>query len=520
MKKQISKLLILMIMVQATASMFFSQSYAADKKNDDEKCDGTPEVCTATSPHMTTYLEFQKEAIAILVASKSRTTKQTLNDWGGGLFTSEILKLKEDEDFNNSLAWIALRVLDITATRTATSLITSVFLFELAAVWALADNSIGLTILFQDRPIVRDRTKLLDIEWELSETAYELWVVWDIWKKMANPGALNTIVEKYAGLGLFKEWASFWDGVAFMDALMQLAELNSAVKWFIAYNSTVLFENYNDNHPNLEFNKEWYEELSKEYKCARRTFGFKCNTSWASLKKNLQILSKNTNGQWKSSVQQIKQSYNDLKGALWNWTAVKDRFKKNKDLTLTEKEKEMLRNRYWLEAQKLTKSQWAWIVSLNTNLESQWKRISKWVKTAVSWVAWAIGEYKKMYKESKELAKKMRQEFSGDVYVWKRITAFFWWDAESWRKSKAEWVQLFIQMKDMLDKINKSRDDMRAMVSNTNNIDLSRKYVSLLKSVEDLIAAIWNKDKWLRMWLNALCTAQCWNKWNHCCYVK
>jgi hypothetical protein len=45
-------------------------------------------------------------------------------------------------------------------------------------------------------------------------------------------------------------------------------------------------------------------------------------------------------------------------------------------------------------------------------------------------------------------------------------------------------------MKDMLDKINKSRDDMRAMVSNTNNIDLSRKYVSLLKSVEDLIAAI------------------------------
>jgi hypothetical protein len=38
----------------------------------------------------------------------------------------------------------------------------------------LADNTIGITILFQDRPIVRDWTKLLDIEWKLSETAYNL----------------------------------------------------------------------------------------------------------------------------------------------------------------------------------------------------------------------------------------------------------------------------------------------------------------------------------------------------------
>ncbi len=519
MKKQISKLLIFMIIVQATASMFFSQSYAADK-TEDVNCDGLVPVCTATSPNMTKFLEFQKEAIALLVASKWKTTRQALKAWEGGLFTSEILKLKEEEDFNNSLAWIALRVLDITATRTATTLITSVFLFELAAVWALADNSIGLTILFQDRPIVRDRTKLLDIEWALSKTAYELWVVWDIWKKVANTEALNDIVKKYADDGLFKEWAHFWDSVSFMKALKQLAELNSAVKWFIAYDSLVLFENYNEDHPDLEFSEEWYKELSKEYKCARRNFGFKCNTSWASLKKNLQILTKNTNGQWKSSVKQIKQSYTDLKKALWNWTSVSDRFKKGNDLTLTDREKEILRNRYWLDAQRLTKSQWAWIISLNTNLKSQWKRLSKWVKNAISWVGSAIAEYKKMYKESKKLAKTLKQEFSGDIYVWKRISAFFWWDASSWKKSKSEWVQLYMKMKDMLDEINKSRDNMTSMVSNSNNIDLTNKYKEYLKSIEDLITSIWNKEQWLRMWLNALCTAQCWNKWNDCCYVK
>jgi hypothetical protein len=80
MKKQISKLLIFMIMVQATASMFFSQSYAADKKNDDDKCDGTPEVCTATSPHMTTYLEFQKEAATILSTNRFKTVQRQVSE--------------------------------------------------------------------------------------------------------------------------------------------------------------------------------------------------------------------------------------------------------------------------------------------------------------------------------------------------------------------------------------------------------------------------------------------------------
>jgi hypothetical protein len=75
MKKQISKVLIFILIVQATASIFFSQTYA-----EDNKCDGSPAVCTATSPHMTTYLEFQKEAVALLVASKAKTTQQTLKE--------------------------------------------------------------------------------------------------------------------------------------------------------------------------------------------------------------------------------------------------------------------------------------------------------------------------------------------------------------------------------------------------------------------------------------------------------
>jgi hypothetical protein len=47
-----------------------------------------------------------------------------------------------------------------------------------------------------------------------------------------------------------------------------------------------------------------------------------------------------------------------------------------------------------------------------------------------------------------------------------------------------------MKMKDMLDEINKSRDNMTSMVSNSNNIDLTNKYKEYLKSIEDLITSI------------------------------
>jgi hypothetical protein len=82
-----------------------------------------------------------------------------------------------------------------------------------------------------------------------------------------------------------------------MDVIAQLAQLNSAVKWFIAYDSKVLLTDFNNEYPQFKIKVDWINELSEEYKCARRTFGFKCNTSWASLKKNLQILTNNTKKQ-------------------------------------------------------------------------------------------------------------------------------------------------------------------------------------------------------------------------------
>jgi hypothetical protein len=45
-------------------------------------------------------------------------------------------------------------------------------------------------------------------------------------------------------------------------------------------------------------------------------------------------------------------------------------------------------------------------------------------------------------------------------------------------------------------------------------------YSVISVAVDNLIEAIWDKNKWLRQQLNLLCTVQCSNKWNDCCYVK
>ena len=522
MKKQISKVLIFVLIVQAIASMFFNVSYAADDSN--KNCD----VCTATSPHMTIYLQFQKEAATVLSTNRFKTVQRQVSEWEGWLFTSEILKIKEDEDFNNTLAWKALRVLDITATRTTTSLLTSVFLFELAAIWALADNTIWLTILFQDRPIVRDWTKLLDVEWWLSQTAYDLWVVWEIWKTIQSGDALDKIVKKYVGEWLFQSWAGI-SSDSYANIIMQLAELNSAVKWFLVYDSKSLFDDYNLNYPNVKVDEAWVNDLASEYKCSRRKFWFKCNTSWASLKKNLQILTNNTNKQWKSSIKQIKDSYKDLKQALWNWTAIKDRIQ-GKDLTLSDREREILRNRYWLNAEKLTKAQWSSIISLNSNLSSQWNKLSKWVTTAVENVKAAINDYKKAYaeakeklkneKESKKVIKEMKKEMEKEAYVWERLKMFFAKSSETWKESTNKNTKVLTSIESALNKVNESKTNVTAVITIANPIDLSNDYSVMLAAIEKLINSIWDKDSGLRMWLNSICTAQCSNKWNDCCYVK
>ena len=512
------------MLAQVLSPVFFvNKTYAEEAK---KSCEDNPPVCSATPESMSTYLEFQKDMANLLNTNGLKTATETMSEGKWGLFTSQILQLTGLDEFSNSLIGQSIRVFDITASRSAISIVTAVFLFELAAVWALLDNTIELSILFQERPIVRDWSKALDVEWSLNQVAYNLWRAGDIGKTVVEMDKVNAIVKKYQDKGLLT-WDAFWSSARYTEIILELAAMNSAVKWFLAYDNTSLLKNYKQNDHSLEFDSEWIEKLNMDYECARWTFGFKCSSSWANLKKSLQLLWKNTANKWRSSVQQIKDSFQNLKESLGNWSALKNNLKwKSNANNLSEREKQLLQWRYGLNTSRITKEDGASILSLNSNIPSLWAKASKTVSVVAQNIAnWAQalfstrkGLQEKIDKAKKEwnLSKVERLEEVLEIHD------SIFPPKEAAELSEYAGTELSIKLESHLERLQVSENQAKEIAVISNNVALTNMFNELDAEIDVLKGTI--GDKWkqntLREVLKSTCDAQCENKWNDCCYVQ
>lgn len=255
------------------------------------------------------------------------------------------------------MAGQALKIFYTANVRSATALITSAFLFELAGLSTLADNSVGLTILFQDRPIVRDWAKLLEVERNLNQTAYHLGQAGEIARTISDTVALKQLLKSYEGKGLLEGTEGFSSSLRYMDLLKTLASANIAMKSFLAYNSSVLLDSFKEQ--GLEFSEKRIQQLKEEYRCVRWTLGFKCSTSWKLLTKNLKILANSTKMQGNGSLEMIVDSWNELKSALelLPGGVFANLRGKSSDDYLTDREKALLRDVYGLDTTKMTKDE-------------------------------------------------------------------------------------------------------------------------------------------------------------------
>lgn len=219
---------------------------------------------------MTLYLDFQREVAALVQTHPFQTANATVSAGQGGIFTNDLLKLEELKEFDDSLAGQALKIFYTANVRSATALITSAFLFEFAGLSTLADNSVGLTILFQDRPIVRDWSKLLDVERNLNQTAYHLGQAGKIARTISDTTALKQLLKSYESKGLLKGTEGFASSLRYMDLLSTLASANIAMKNFLAYDITNSLKYFQDQ--GLSFNEKRIEKLQKDYHCIRWNF--------------------------------------------------------------------------------------------------------------------------------------------------------------------------------------------------------------------------------------------------------
>ena len=533
MKKTLSKILIFLLCFQLiTPNFLINKTYA---ENTTRKCENNEPVCSATPDSLSIYLEFQKEMANLLSKNGFKTATETMEEGGAGLFTSKMLQLTGLQTFNNSLAGQSLRIFDITVTRSATAIITATFLFELAAVGALADNTIGLSVLFQERPIVRDRMKLLDVERRLNTAAYELWRAWEIAKTVVEMEKINAIIKKYVDKGLFTEGSQFksW---RYMDIIMELVELNATMKRFLIYNDSNPISEYKNNWHTIWIKKEWYEKIEDDYKCTRPKYWLKCNTSRAALKNNLKILTNNTKKQGQWSVKQIKKAYQDLMESVGHWWALKSniQWKANKS-QLSEREIQLLKGRYGLNTNRITEQDWTSILSINSNIKEQRKKLTKTVNATVKAVKGTISNVKaskqernnkKCYDlcwdnlESKECKKYIAEDNSRCEKGIKEKDPDILKYAITAKTNQYSWTKLARRLSEAYKNLEISKNNIKRIAAMTMSAPLTKDFRIYSKKIDKIWEqTIGDAKKGLRQAMKEVCEKQCTNKDSECCYM-
>lgn len=490
-------------------SLFFSYTLAQEKQS----CESNPPVCSATPQTMNLYLEFQSEAAGFLKTNKFETATEAVNQGEWGIFSNKLLEIKALERFDESLAGQALKLFYVTSARSATALITSAFVFELSALSTLADSSVGLTILFHDRPIVRDWAKLLEIERNLNQSAYHLGKVWEITKTLTKAEQLRSLLKNYEKKGLFQDTESFPSSITYTDLISNLVRLNLAVKAFLAYGSVQSLEQRKFWWSTITFSPVWIEKIKSEYQCVRWNAGFKCNPSWSRALQDFQSLLKSTENQGEKSWSQISQSWKNLVQALGTFPQGFSANLKGKssDAYLTEREKILLRDIYGLDTTKMTKDEALSIISLSKTTKNQRKETSKslgtiWKKTRTS-VTDTIKDYKNTVSDAiqsraNQLKKLSKENESSSPSVREK--------AEIFEQELAEKLLLLSTAKAQAD----------ALSDSSNNIALTQQFGVLSVITKKLLDTIGTKEKNLRKTLNAVCVYQCSNKGTSTCYVQ
>ncbi len=500
MKKIISKILILSLSIQLLMPYFW-WGFAQEAP----KCEANPPVCWATPETMALYLDFQREVAALIQTHPFKTANETVSEGEWGIFTNELLKLEGIKNFDDSLAGQALKIFYTANVRSATALITSAFLFELAGLSTLADNSVGLTILLHDRPIVRDWAKLLDIERKLNQTAYHLGQAGEIARTISDTTALKQLLKSYESKGLLNGTEGFSSSLRSMDLISLLVKINIALKAFLAYNTIAPLQRFQEQ--GLSLNNVWIEKLDTDYRCTRWTLGFKCSTSWNSLTNTLSLLAGTTKNQGLSSRKTIQQASKNLADALLQfpsgaWSNIKGQAN---DAHLTEREKILLRGIYGLDTTKMTKEDSLSLLSLSKSTRNQrrsytqsinslWKNTSAWYSTI----------QQKDPNSENGLKRFFRKLFDGDNPPQQAYL-----DTEFTRTLASNLQQLW-----------NARAEAEEISFFSMSNELGYQFWQLSILLENLTASIGNKDNHLRKTLDAVCSYQCSNKGFEGCYIQ
>ena len=496
-------------------SFLFASDNISSTTSSSPKCWPNAPICLQTPSSLNLYLEFQQKAIDLMSADPFKTTTAQINDGEGGLFTNKVLKLSSPTaNTNLPLITDLAKELETAITNMLIWNATTSALFLLSTLNTQTDGLMSFLILFQERPLVRDRAKLQNIDRDISETIYILGQKWKIWKTIENSEKLQSLISRYQSLGLLDKNYNLPSSISYLDTLLELQSLNISIKTFLSSSSTYKLTNSTGN---IRFDEKWIKTLKTDYKCARFN-GInlavpKCGSSANALLANLKTLTSNTKRTGASAQYTITSAINRLNESLKGFK----HFRSNKQKSLTADELALLRSVYGLDTTKLTDEELSSLspISITQRTKNQRQEAKKRTQKEANNIWSLISETIKHFKETFQQAKREQKEkeLELETLSWLLLQATELQTKNEHNISLHE--ELYKDFKLLISAENSIKDE-----TTLSNTTLStNQFAHLSFQIQQIAALIWDKNSWTRKSLKNICSYQCSNHPSSTCYI-
>ena len=527
----------LIFLLSQIGSPFLFASSSQTHNSQAPKCWPNAPICLQSPNSLNLYLEFQQKAIALLASDPFKTTTEQIQTWEWGIFTNKVLKLSSpDANTNIPILTDLLKELETAVTNMIIGTATTSALFLLSALNTESDGLMSFLILFQERPLVRDRSKLQDIDRSISETIYTLGQKWKIWKTIKNSSQLQAIITQYQNQGLLSKAENIPSQFSYLELLLELQSLNVEIKSFLSSSSTYQLT---DNENILKFDTKRVQNLKSDYHCARfnaiNLAAPKCWGSANALLANLKTLTSNTKKTGASSLHTITSALERLNESLKGFK----HFRSKKNKSLTNDELELLRSVYGLDTTKLTDEQLSSFspFSISQRSKNQWDQAKKDAQTELKKI-WqfrsdSIKSYKDSIKKAKEEKKAKEAEHTRQQEAIKKRNEKIQEEEKADNKALSELKKqalelqiknehhislhehLYKDFKILVDAENKVKTETELTNSTLNTYQ----FAHLSYQIQKIADLIWNNNTWIRKSIKNICSYQCSNKPSSTCYI-
>lgn len=527
----------LIFLLSQIGSPFLFASSSQTHNSQAPKCWPNAPICLQSPNSLNLYLEFQQKAIALLASDPFKTTTEQIQTWEWGIFTNKVLKFSSpDANTNIPILTDLLKELETAVTNMIIGTATTSALFLLSALNTESDGLMSFLILFQERPLVRDRSKLQDIDRSISETIYTLGQKWKIWKTIKNTSQLQAIITQYQNQGLLSKAENIPSQFSYLELLLELQSLNVEIKSFLSSSSTYQLT---DNENILKFDTKRVQNLKSDYHCARfnaiNLAAPKCWGSANALLANLKTLTSNTKKTGASSLHTITSALERLNESLKGFK----HFRSKKNKSLTNDELELLRSVYGLDTTKLTDEQLSSFspFSISQRSKNQWDQAKKDAQTELKKI-WqfrsdSIKSYKDSIKKAKEEKKAKEAEHTRQQEAIKKRNEKIQEEEKADNKALSELKKqalelqiknehhislhehLYKDFKILVDAENKVKTETELTNSTLNTYQ----FAHLSYQIQKIADLIWNNNTWIRKSIKNICSYQCSNKPSSTCYI-